>query len=126
MPKRLIIFLVFVILLVLANAGFYKWIDEEGKTHYSDSPPAGSSQVIEIEDSQRSVEIVRYQNEMESYCGSGSGGLEKQNAARSKLEKDWICIRARKHLEKLGNPDMHIPSSDIRKAESWMKYFCNE
>jgi hypothetical protein len=81
---------------------------------------------IYIEDSQRSVEIVRYQNEVESYCGSGSGGLEKQNAARSKLEKDWICVRARKHLEKLSNPDMHIPSSDIRKAESWMKSFCNE
>jgi hypothetical protein len=226
-PARILLFLVCIFLPVLVNAGIYKWVDEEGRTHYSDSAPDGSSREftpepepkaeavrrareemksllergrqheearkaekerqlkenltreqeedsriqscifaqeqlqklnlqrpvfrvfgkgdevyvdylgkrlifgdnderLYIDDVQRSAEIGRYEDEVESYCGDEGGDQEKLGEARVKLFKERMCVKARERLEMLANPRMHTPASDLDKAESWMKLFCNE
>ena len=236
-PVRILLFLACIFSSALANAGIYKWVDEEGKTHYSDSAPDGSSREftpepepsaeairrareemksllergrqhdearqaekerqlkenlareqeednriqscifaqeqlqklnlqrpvfrvigkgddvyvdylgkrlifgdndelifndwvegerLYIDDVQRPAEIERYENEVESYCGDEGGDQEKLSAARVKLFKQRMCVNARERLEMLANPRMHTSASDLDKAESWMKLFCNE
>jgi len=237
MPERILLFIACIFLPVLVNAGIYKWIDEDGKTHYSDSAPDGGSREFKpepepsaeamrrareemksllekerqhdearqaekerqlkvnlareqeedsriqscifaqeqlqklnllrpvfrvigkgddvyvdyrgkrlifgdndelifnnwvegerlyMDDVQRSAEIERYRNEVESSCGSEGGDQEKLNEAREKLFKERMCVKARERLEMLANPQMHTARSDLEKAESWMKMFCSE
>ena len=236
-PQRILLFIACIFLPVPADAGIYKWVDEEGRMHYSDAPPKGGSREIETEsgpsdeqirrardemksflqrqdqrseayrearektrqqklaaeeedsrhikncifaqeqlrklkllrpvfrivgkgeeiyvdyqgkrlifgdndelifndwvdgervymdDDQRALEIDSYQVEVGAYCDTDRMDPEKLDEARSKLYQDRICARARENLDKLADPQMHTPSSDIRKAESWIKHFCNE
>lgn len=237
MSQRTLLFIVCILLPVPAAAGIYKWVDEGGRTHYSDSPPEGGSHEVEtesgpgdeeirrardelksflqrqdqrsaayqeardktrqqklaaeeeenrhikncifaqeqlrklkllhpvfrivgkgddiyvdyqgkrlifgdnnelifndwvdgeriyIDDDQRALEIESYQVEVAAYCDTDRLDPEKLDKARSKLYQDRTCTRARESLDRLADPQMHTPSSDIRKAESWIKHFCSD
>lgn len=41
MPRKLILLLLAVAVVAAAAAGVYKWVDEQGTTHYSETPPTG-------------------------------------------------------------------------------------
>lgn len=34
---------------VVVAGGVYKWVDEQGRTHYGDKPPAGQAQSVDID-----------------------------------------------------------------------------
>ncbi len=92
----------------VAVSGVYRWVDENGKTHYGDRPPV-AEQAEEIKQKQASPPdsspsqndsaetrqrlLERYQQERE----------EKQEAARKKREEaekqKRLCERARKQLK---------------------------
>ena len=66
MPERILLFIACIFLPVLVNAGIYKWIDEDGKTHYSDSAPDGGSREFKPEPEPSAEAMRRAREEMKS------------------------------------------------------------
>jgi hypothetical protein len=89
--QRLLVFLTCFLAIATVHADVYKWVDDQGKVHYSDAPPRGAaSQKIEIpmsappqgenaeehvylEDKDRPAEIERLKKEIAIYRASKDG-----------------------------------------------------
>ena len=147
--KGLAITLCLLILIPNAVSGVYRWVDENGKIHYGDRPPA-DEQAEEIAQKQQPVSsssppaqnnsaetrqrlLDRYEQERE----------EKKEAARKKREeaekRKRNCERARKQLkyyesypllyEKLPDGERRYLSAeekdeDMRKLREAVKQWC--
>lgn len=45
MKSAVVALIITLVFPALCSAGIYKWVDEKGVTHYSNTPPADASQV---------------------------------------------------------------------------------
>ena len=89
-------------------AAMYKWVDEEGNTHYSEKPPAGDVEVKTIKpppkvDTDAAVNAVEERKEAEAeQKESESKSAEEQ--AKKQQDADLMkanCETARKNLESI-------------------------
>lgn len=88
-----------------AAAEIYKWVDDKGEMHISDSPPPGAKPAGKIE---------VYKDMQEDSLGTGSAPVKKKEDSRPSLEKkkadvvlyttSWCpyCRRARDYLRSKG------------------------
>lgn len=94
---------------VLAQGGLYKWVDEKGVVHYSDTPPAGKTgeklkakSPPPLDNSQAPPRSRNWQEQLqdsnERRFQEGKKQKEQQQKAREAGEK---CQRARNALDSL-------------------------
>ena len=90
-----------VLALPLEAAQLYKWVDADGKVHYSDKPPTGNV-------SAEKQQIKKLQNVDQSYTAVQEANLVHQNhsgdPAPRKSKKSnkwgkWECARLERELE---------------------------
>ena len=99
-------------LIILSNATLlpaqvYKWVDNEGKTHYGDKLQSNASETVHIRkkaalDSNhqsRSETTTRLLNVLDKECNEKK--KLKAQAAKDKRELAAKCIRAKKELEEI-------------------------
>jgi hypothetical protein len=85
------------------HAGVYKWVDENGRTHFSDRPMTGESTAITIKrkdpeqpsagDSDRNLKMQRMLDVYEEERAEKKEAKRKQQAERKKRKQN--CVRAR-------------------------------
>ena len=110
--RTLTIFVVFFIALSV-QAKVYKWIDKDGKVHYSDKPVDGKGQPIKIEKQpsakqvseakKRAAAIMRHKNRVQELV---EDDLKKQTIKELKEEKNnkemnALCRQAKSEIIKL-------------------------
>ena len=110
--------LILMTLLALAanvDAEIYKWVDEEGNVHYSDSepPPTHEPELIEVMPGPSEDEIKRAKQRLEALMAEQEESKalgekdrlerERQQVAATQvaIEKKRVCIRARQNLHEL-------------------------
>jgi hypothetical protein len=94
----------------VAYSGIYKWVDEDGRTHYSDAPPAGAGQEVEVapapsaeavrESQQRLDRMQRQLDERRTERGQ-SPGLREWSDPPTRTEAVNLaleCARSRRQL----------------------------
>ena len=97
-----------------ASASIYKWVDEKGVTHYSESPPPGKeARTINLQPPPpKEVTEQAIQELQEQELESEKRDTERQEAKQKKkaaeesarveaLNRQQRCIRARENLETL-------------------------
>ena len=113
---RKIILLLSVALIAIASAEVYKWVDEEGRVHYSDKPTdTHKSKEVDIEPgpSPEKIEKAREQAEKQKqrvHEKTVADQLEKEKRLAEKekrLAQEQYCLEARKQLAIL--QEMHLP-----------------
>jgi hypothetical protein len=93
------------------DSGVYKWIDEEGKTHYTDSPPDRAARQMDVplgpdeatlrssrEQANRLLELDRRKQQMRQRAKA----REEREALARRREAEALarrCRNARSHLE---------------------------
>ncbi len=91
------------------HAGIYKWVDEAGRTHYSDRPVAENRQEIELRTSPRSDTPPSIHNDrkatrqrmLDIYREERAARKEaKKKAQQKKTERKARCKAARARLER--------------------------
>lgn len=87
-----------------AQAGLYKWVDEQGVVNYGDTPPANAKQTKQLDESASSLSVVP--------------GLSKEEMAqfRERLA-DARIERLERELEELrarGTPPPPVPAYDTQ------------
>lgn len=96
-------------------AAMYKWVDEEGNTHYSEKPPAGDVEVKTIKpppkvDSDSAVKAVEERKEEEVKQKEAESKTAEEQAKKQQdaaLMKQ-NCETARKNLESItANPRVY-------------------
>ncbi|MGB7816780.1 MAG: DUF4124 domain-containing protein [Methylotenera sp.] len=66
MPKKLLVLLLFFLAMAALGASIYKWVDEQGKTVYSDKPPHGkTAHPVYIPPQPPKVDLEHAQQELE-------------------------------------------------------------
>lgn len=110
------------VLLVLCSsqlaAEVYKWVDEGGKTHYSDKPLGKDAQTVELKSApepdpnqdSRQKKQRRLLQVMED-----ERQLAKQNKAREKAEaqkRKENCVKAQKNLQDIRNASFIYKKSE--------------
>lgn len=135
-------------LLVSSNAlaAMYKWVDENGEVHYTQTPPPGDIQAEtikpppdvntekareELQQRQELVEKIREQRQEEN---------QKEKLAQQELEKKRAnCDMAKKRLDSYDQPRVRFVQPDgsrryateeerqaqIQKSKEMIKEFCN-
>jgi len=68
----------------VASAAVYKWVDAQGNVHYSDRPPEGESQVVDIISNPTPRERA----------AAHTGGQQKQSEATAQTESKQKADRA--------------------------------
>jgi hypothetical protein len=130
-----------------AVADIYKWLDEQGKVHYGDRPPAapGDSQAVEITpptpvSADQAERAHARRRLLEAYEADRADELREQaeaDAAREEMARK--CERARRDLAAVGRANVvytqgkdgeRIYMSDrdreqaVATAEAWMRKWC--
>ena len=91
----------------VAAQTMYKWVDESGRTHYTDTPPPdGKGQKIDVRAPPPSAPVAPAQTFQEKEQAQRSEKLQKDQAtkaadleeARAKALKKGRCIEARRQL----------------------------
>ena len=95
-------------------AAVYKWVDDEGVIHYSETPPSsGKTQEMEIEPAPSESEIQKTRDRMEKILEyqKQSDELRKESAEKKsrekateqleKVERKKRCTHARQNLHEL-------------------------
>ncbi|MEX2525154.1 MAG: DUF4124 domain-containing protein [Gammaproteobacteria bacterium] len=103
----------------LANAEIYKWTDEDGQVHYSQSPPPGDRQAETI-DATRSDASEEALQELEKDKARAEAlrkarleeQREKKQAEEEKAWKEENCRRARDRLHSYSVPNALIKQQD--------------
>ena len=106
---NLAVFFITICLLISipANAEVYKWIDEEGRTHYGEKPESGDASKIEITEPPRVDKTVQKRNEqrekfleiIEEERAQGEEKKQQEKQEHEKLAKH--CAELKDHLAKL-------------------------
>jgi hypothetical protein len=114
---------VLIALMALAAAAsaqqMYKWVDEKGRTQYTDTPPPASAKKVEEKRLGRGNEIT----------GGGDVPYAVQQAVQKFPVTLWVtsdcgdpCTNGRAHLRKRGVPNAERnPSSDQKENEAFAK-----
>lgn len=100
-----------------AQAGMYKWVDEQGVTHYGDKPPAGQ-------------ETLEIKGEISSYTSPEIGNLPEDFFERSRTASvtqvtmysaSWcgVCKRAKAYFQQQNIPfkEYDIDTSEKGKRD---------
>jgi type IV secretory pathway VirB10-like protein len=106
---RLIALLCFGALSLAAAAeGMYKWVDENGKTHYSDSPPPDDKKAtkIDIKPTPPSGPVTQQPDWKQKELDQRTQHIQKEQADKAKSAKDEKeqaerhdrCVEARRRL----------------------------
>ena len=125
--------LALLILLVSANTDvvadkIYKWVDDNGKVHYSDRPPPKrlrdsaeiSTDLKPVNKSQAGAEIVRLQRVFPQQSAAERAYRERQQrrTEQQQRERDLACQRARADLKTLRGPVVFIDENGKRFSVS--------
>ena len=107
MPKKLLVLLLLFIAMATVAATIYKWVDENGITHYSAIPPANQkAQKFQTSSPSSAVEAGKPASSPLQRREQGSTNVQKQNSrvensSADQPEGDGSCQKARKQLELL-------------------------
>lgn len=99
-------FITILILVLLTSAtvhaALYKWVDEKGNTHYSDSEPPQTATQQSVE---KLPELNDYSHSAIQYDDTVSTGAKNKNSGRVIMySTSWCgyCKKARRHFKKNG------------------------
>ncbi len=104
------------------NAEMYKWIDEDGNTQYSQSPPIGNTAVEIIKppsrvDTESAAKALDERKETADKLREDriKSTEENQTAEEEALAKQQKCDQARKRLASYQRPRVSLTNSDGSK-----------
>ncbi len=127
------------------NAAMYKWVDEDGNTHYSQSAPVDNTDVEEIEppskvDTESAANKVKNENETADKLRDDriTKKEEKLKAEEDAIAEKQKCEQARKRLASYQRNRVNLKNSDgsnrviseeerqseIAKSKENIKTFC--
>ena len=114
MMKKLLLLLLFLSVAVVSFAAIYKWVDDEGVIHYSETPPSvGKTQEMELEPAPSESEIQQSRDRMEKLLEyqKQSDDLRRESVEKKsqekaaeqleKVERKKRCTRAWQNLHEL-------------------------
>jgi len=128
------------------NAEMYKWVDEDGNTHYSQSPPVNNATVETIKppgrvDTEGAIKTLDKQKQTADELREGriTAKEDKQKAEEEALEKRKKCDQAKKRLASYQRPRVQIKNKDgsrsfvpeeerqaqIKKSQAYVDEACN-
>lgn len=111
--RRALLVIALFVVIGQVYAKIYKWVDEKGVTHYTDSPPDGKGQELAPTQAPSDEEVERakerldrrleQQRRREESRQEQREKIQQQKAAkqREKVESKKRCIRARQNLHVL-------------------------
>ena len=88
--KRLNLLLLFFLVATLANAKIYKWVDENGSTHFSDKPYSSKAREVQIKGTGITVSGDGEPEEPQPVAKQPAKPIEKKSltAREKKAEKE--------------------------------------
>lgn len=143
---RSIVFVTIFISCINSNAEMYKWVDEEGNTHYSQSPPPGNINAEAIKpppkvDTQEASKSLEQQKKKATDLREKrlTAAEEKQKAEDEAAEKEKKCQQARDRLASYQRPRVNLKNPDgtlrivpeeerqaeIKKSQEYVNKACN-
>lgn len=143
---RICLILTGVFLSLSINAEMYKWIDEDGNTHYTQSPPVdnGSVEVIKPPgnvDTKSAIKTLDKQKQTADELREGriTAKEDKQKAEEEVLAKQNKCEQAKKRLASYQRPRVQVSNEDgsrsflseekrqaeIKKSQGYVDKTCN-
>ena len=101
-----------------ASAEIYKWVDENGKTHYGDKPPTSDAENIELKSSPKADPNLGSRQEkqrrllqlLEDDREAAKKKKAKEKAA--KAERQEKCLKAKKELQQVRDASFLYKKSD--------------
>lgn len=106
------------------QAEVYRWVDEQGKVHFSDRPHRGGAQKLEIEEQKRSS-VGKDQGELDAERKIQQERLldayreeresrqqERRKAEAAERQRSTNCAYARNRLQRYGNSRLYQPLED--------------
>jgi len=130
----------------IINAAAYKWIDAEGNTHYSDSPPPAGINAERIKpppgaDTEAAQKQLREKQQQARERAEQRAESEQKSAEadREQAEKTEKCAAAIRRLASYQRPRVNkvkadgavrrIPEeerqAEIKKSQDYIDQFCN-
>ena len=111
--------ILFIIIPYCVSAEMYKWVDEDGNTHYTQSPPPGGIESQTIKPPLK-VDSANAQSEVERQTGKADElrkeRQEKKNAIELQKENEAVqkenCKRAKQRLATYSRPRGLIEQED--------------
>lgn len=106
------------------QAEVYRWVDEQGKVHFSDQPNSGGAQKLEISepkpgsagidqeqlDTERKIQQERL---LDAYREEREARQQERNAAeQAERQRASNCAYARNRLREYGNSRLYEPLED--------------
>ncbi len=93
-----------------AHAQVYKWVDANGKTQYSDSPPAGAAKAAVVKGAPAAADKPAQTDWQEKDREFRSRKIKQEDATRKEeeetqklaQEKSKACLSAREQIDDLG------------------------
>ena len=138
----------FLLLLLLAgnvSAAMYKWVDEDGNTHYTQAPPPGDIQAEtiapppEVDTKQAVKQLQEMQEKSEDYQKQQQEAAEEQRKKEEEIaRKKANCELAKKRLASYTEPRVKFVQPDgtrvrateeerqeqIKKSQEMIDEFC--
>lgn len=129
-----------------ANAEMYKWVDEDGNTHYSQSPPVdnGTVEVIKppskVDTKSAIKELKEQEKTADKLRDDRISAKEKERKAEEEdLAKQKKCEQAKKRLASYQRPRVQVKNEDgsrsllpeeerqaeIKKSQAYVDEVCN-
>lgn len=122
--KKLLFCTVWMLASLLAHAELYRWVDAEGKVHYSDTPPTPSVKSIErrkagggkpgeaplpytLQQAVRNFPVTLYTTECGEACARARSLLTKRGVPYTEMDANDEAARA--ELRKLIGPNLEVP-----------------
>lgn len=100
-----------------ASAQVYKWVDEQGRPHYGDRPPA-SAKTRPVTAPINTFEGTPVLTAAKPSSSAASGRRAEQVTIYTTTQCGY-CIRAKQHMEKIGVPyvEQNVETSASARAE---------
>ena len=143
---RPIIFIISFLFPLNCMAVMYKWVDEQGNTHYSQTPPNSDVEVKTIKpppkvDTEAASKALEEQNKKVSELREKrlAEAEEQEKTDSEKAEKDKNCQQAKDRLASYQRPRVNLENSDgtirtvseeerqaeIKKSKEYIEKACN-
>jgi len=129
-----------------ASAAMYKWVDEDGNTHYTQSPPPGDIQAEtigpppEVDTKQAVKQLQEQEKKLEEFEKQRQETAEEQRKKEEEIaRKKANCELGRKRLASYTEPRVKFVQPDgtrvrateeerqeqIKKSQEMIDEFCN-
>ena len=127
--NKVILFICVMAIAVISLGAIYKWVDEEGRVHYSDKPTdTHKSKEVDIEPapSPEKIEKAREQAEKlkqrahEKTVADQLGKEKRLEEKEKRLAQEQQCLEARKQLAVL--QELHLPAYRDEQGEFHAKW----